>query len=160
MNNQTNDNKEYKVVKVSRKRYYNPSERECHLCMDCANAYPSKCQKISDRLKKPYEEYGFIKAARQTFDENNNVLDFAVKKCDNYEYVEPNTNVSRDKKKLKELKRLRGAIAAYYFETSTADEAYLIQAELEERGHFKPAERLNAKTVETIRQRVRNAKKM
>ena len=55
-----------------------------HLCFDCKNGCPSRCEKVKDIVKKPINEYDFIIDGVQTLDENGDVDRFAVFKCENF----------------------------------------------------------------------------
>ncbi len=133
----------------------NKSKREnCHLCAKCHNAEPNMCSKIADEHKKDLIDYDFITDGYQTFDESGESDIFVVKKCENFV---PMSNLGPSKKQAAKYKKLKGQLACGYFDVATPDEAYLLQAELFERGHldinkdYLPSER----TLNAIRQRVR-----
>lgn len=126
--------------------------KNCHLCGYCHNAQPSMCAKVADVHKKNIKDYDFITEGYQTFDESGKCDTFVVEKCENF------VPMSNDnKKKVKAFKRLKGQIACGYFQTSTPDEAYLLQVELFERGHLDINKKYlpDEKTLRAIRQRVR-----
>ena len=56
-----------------------------HLCWnDCANAFSTKCPKITDRYKKTIENYGFITDGYQIYNEEGELTCFCVTGCNNY----------------------------------------------------------------------------
>lgn len=131
-------------------------DKECHLCGKCANGYPSLCSKIADVHKLEISNYGFITDGCQAFDDKGNSTAFIVEQCNNY--VPSNDNSKKMKgQKLAQFKKLKHQLAAYYFDTETPEEAYLLQAELVERGHLKlnSSDLPSPKTLESLRQRIR-----
>lgn len=110
--------------------------KDCHKCFDCANAYPSKCQKIEDVDKRNICEYDFIKEGYQIVrtnlkdDEGNcksKLESFVVSKCDNFERAQER-KVTGDA--LKRAKAARESLYAYFYDTATYDEALLLEYEL------------------------------
>ena len=55
-----------------------------HLCFDCKNAWPTKCEKVAHLKKKHIDEYDFIDRGYQVIDENGEVSEFIVTKCANF----------------------------------------------------------------------------
>lgn len=95
-----------------------------HMCWDCANARSDKCSKVLDREKADLGLYEYITDGYQIYDKNNEIDTFIVAHCNNFVKDEKRKYTSVEKAKLKKLKE---DLMTHYFDTETADEAYLIQ---------------------------------
>jgi len=130
---------------------------QTHLCWEhCVNASVLQCPKIADQVKQKIGEYDFITDGYQIFDANGKVDQFIVTGCDNYVKAEPKVLTSEEKKRLKIAKE---SLRMAYFDASSLEEAYLIQADLEARGqiHSIRGRRPDEKTIKLIKAR-RNSK--
>lgn len=129
--------------------------KDCHLCSECSNGYPSMCSKVADIHKKEISDYEFITDGFQAFDNNGDSKFFIVERCNNY--VSGKDMHNNKKGQLSKLKKLKHQLAAYYFDTETFEEAYLLQAELVERGHLKLNKKdlPDSRTLDNMRQRVK-----
>ena len=60
---------------------------DCHLCMDCHNAYTEKCSKVHDIYKKDLSEYPYITEGFQVLSPApyNHVMRFVVSECENFD---------------------------------------------------------------------------
>ena len=122
----------------------------CHLCWkDCSNAYVNKCPKVADIKKKDIGSYDFITDGAQIVEEDGTVDTFIVTGCDLHDVS--------TKKPLKgaEAKRAKDSLRMAYFETTTVEEAYIIQKELVDRKLLiNPKGRVcDDTTIEEVRKR-------
>ena len=102
-----------------------------HLCFDCVNGRPSKCQKIFDEVKRIIDEYDFIIDGYQFIDIDDIVDKFVVSKCHNYEY-EKNDRLSPQLKM-----QIRQNFVLAYFGANNIVEAMEIEEDLIKKGDLR-----------------------
>ena len=132
----------------------------CHLCWDknCANARANLCSKVFDEHKKHIKLYDYITDGAQILDEEGNVQNFIVSKCNNYKLsrYEETTQI----KNTREIKTLRDNLKKAYFGAETIDEADILQYELAQKGQIINASELpSEEEVEAMRAREKYRKK-
>ena len=92
-----------------------------HLCWDCANGYPSKCQKIADLRKGTIDLYDFIKRGYQII-EDDEVTKFTVLLCENFKIVKKRST-DEQLAAITEMRKAMDNILTYYYDTETVEEA-------------------------------------
>lgn len=103
-------------------------EKQTHLCWEyCKNSSPLTCPKIHDKIKKPIENYEFIKGGYQTFKSDGKLDSFTVTKCDLYEKKEPKIYSPNE---MRAIRKKRENLRMLYFGTNTVEEAYVLQEDL------------------------------
>ena len=120
-----------------------------HLCISCKHVSPCECQKVADvftnnpnefigtpyRPKQPISEYPEIKSGWQKVDRDNNVNEFVVTECDNYEFVDKNAN---PKITLKELNEIRANLLDFYKDLERAEEQPIGRSRKKTKGKCSP----------------------
>jgi len=99
-----------------------------HLCWNCQNGYPSKCEKIAALKKDNIASYDFIESGHQII-RDGRLEKFIVSSCHNYELS------NHEPCSAAELSKAMDSLLTYFYNTETAEEALRTRQARRKQGH-------------------------